>query len=49
MVATDEDRERSNCMAFNTSTRSWNKKINRIVFNEITKEAIHSAIKKPKK
>ena len=24
-------------------------KINRIVFNEITKEAIHNAIKKPKK
>ena len=36
-------------MAFNSSTRSWKQKINRIVFNEITKEAIHSAIKKPKK
>ena len=50
MVATDEDRE-GEAIAWHLTQALdvRNKKINRIVFNEITKEAIHNAIKKPKK
>ncbi len=49
-LATDEDRE-GEAIAWHLTQALdlGNKKINRIVFNEITKEAIHSAIKKPKK
>ncbi len=49
-LATDEDRE-GEAIAWHLTQALdvKNKKINRIVFNEITKEAIHNAIKKPKK
>ena len=49
-LATDEDRE-GEAIAWHLTQALdvTNKKINRIVFNEITKEAIHNAIKKPKK
>ena len=49
-LATDEDRE-GEAIAWHLTQALdvRNKKINRIVFNEITKEAIHNAIKKPKK
>ena len=48
-LATDEDRE-GEAIAWHLTQALdvKNKKINRIVFNEITKEAIHNAIKKPK-
>ena len=49
-LATDEDRE-GEAIAWHLTQALdvRDKKINRIVFNEITKEAIHNAIKKPKK
>ena len=49
-LASDEDRE-GEAIAWHLTQALdvRNKKINRIVFNEITKEAIHNAIKKPKK
>ena len=48
-LATDEDRE-GEAIAWHLTQALdiKNKKINRIVFNEITKEAIHNAIKNPK-
>ena len=49
-LATDEDRE-GEAIAWHLTQALdvRNKKINRIVFNEITKEAIHNAIKKNQK
>mgnify|MGYP005687024559 CR=1 FL=1 len=49
ILATDPDRE-GEAIAWHLTQALdvRNKKINRIVFNEITKEAIHNAIKKPK-